>query len=251
MKAVYSLCGLNIGVSTLYEDTHRYMADYLASEDDLADGIEFFVETTQEDINFEKKMSDETHRNEERPPRFSDGYLEELAVLRQVAEKLPHHDSFLFHGSSLCYGGKAYIFTAKSGVGKSTHASLWRKLLGDRVTMINDDKPFISIEEGTAYVHGNPYNGKHRLGNRMKVPLKALCLIKRGKVNKIKKVTANEIFPAILLQAYRPRDPAALTKTLSLLDSLISSADLYELECNMDIEAAETSFAAMTGEIIR
>jgi hypothetical protein len=96
MKAVYNLCGLNIGVSTLYEDTHRYMADYLASEDDIADGIEFFVETTQEDIDFEKKMSDETHRNEERPPRFSDGYLEELAVLRQVAEKLPDHD-FLYN----------------------------------------------------------------------------------------------------------------------------------------------------------
>ena len=89
MKAVYNLCGLNIGVSTLYEDTHRYMADYLASKDDLTSGIEFFVETTQEDIDYEKKMSDETHRNEERPPRFSDGYLEELAVQGENKNRVP------------------------------------------------------------------------------------------------------------------------------------------------------------------
>lgn len=43
--------------------------------------------------------------------------------------------------------GKAYMFSAPSGTGKSTHAKLWRDCFGDRVTMINDDKPLIKFRE--------------------------------------------------------------------------------------------------------
>ncbi|MBQ7600204.1 MAG: hypothetical protein IJU57_05985 [Clostridia bacterium] len=250
MQAVYRLCGLNIAVSTVWENTHMLMRDYLSTAEELEEGIEFFVATSAEDIDFERKRSDESHASEDAPPSYTDGYLEELAVLRKISEKLPAYDSFLFHGSSLCYDGKAYIFTARSGVGKSTHASLWRKLLGERVTMINDDKPFISVNNGVSYVHGNPYNGKHRLGNNITVPLSAVCLIKRGCENRIRKVSLSEAFPALMLQAYRPADPVMLAKTLELLDAFTASCGLYELECNMDIEAARVSFEKMTGEVV-
>ncbi|MBO5714728.1 MAG: hypothetical protein J6R83_04865 [Clostridia bacterium] len=83
----------------------------------------------------------------------------------------------IFHSTAIAVDGNAYLFTADSGVGKSTHASFWRELLGDRAVMINDDKPLLTMENGVVYANGTPWQGKHKLGNNLKVPVKAVCLI--------------------------------------------------------------------------
>ena len=78
--------------------------------------------------------------------------------------------------------GEAYIFTAVSGTGKSTHAMLWREVFGERVRMINDDKPLIRITpEGKAVVYGTPWDGKHHLSKNSAFPLKAICWLTRAK----------------------------------------------------------------------
>jgi serine kinase of HPr protein (carbohydrate metabolism regulator) len=61
---------------------------------------------------------------------------------------MPYYDTFLFHGSAIAVDGVGYLFTAKSGTGKSTHARLWRELLGARAVMVNDDKPLLRVTEG-------------------------------------------------------------------------------------------------------
>ena len=76
------------------------------------------ISTDAADIAFERSRADH--------PGCSDAYLETLAIYRKIAEKMPAYDTFLFHGSAISVDGKAYIFTAKSSTGKSTHARLWR-----------------------------------------------------------------------------------------------------------------------------
>ena len=61
--------------------------------------------------------------------------METLAVYRKMAD----YDTVLLHGSAIAVDDEGYFFTAKSGTGKSTHARLWREMLGDRAVMINDD----------------------------------------------------------------------------------------------------------------
>lgn len=94
---------------------------------------------------------------------YSRGYLESLAVYRKISEAVLDHDAFLFHCSAVAVDGEAYLFSAPSGTGKSTHTRLWRERFGERAVMINDDKPLIRMEEGTFYVYGTPWNGKHHL----------------------------------------------------------------------------------------
>lgn len=94
---------------------------------------------------------------------YSRGYLESLAVYRKISEAVLDYDAFLFHCSAVAVDGEAYLFTAPSGTGKSTHTRLWRERFGERAVMINDDKPLIRMEEGTFYVYGTPWNGKHHL----------------------------------------------------------------------------------------
>ena len=95
------------------------------------------------------------------------------------------YDTILFHGSVIAVDGIGYLFTAKSGTGKSTHTRLWREYFGDRAAMVNDDKPLLKITDSSVIAYGTPYNGKHRLGTNISVPLKAICILTRAADNHI------------------------------------------------------------------
>ena len=157
---------------------------------------------------------------------------------------MPSYDTILFHGSVVAVDGVAYLFAAASGTGKSTHVSLWRKFFGERAVMVNDDKPLLHIGDVvTAY--GTPYDGKHRLSNKIAVPLKAICILTRASENSIVKITKAEAYTMLLQQAYRPNDIFALQKTLTLVDNMAEKVELYRLGCNMDIEAAKVAYEGM------
>ena len=160
---------------------------------------------------------------------------------------MPDYDTMLFHGSAVAVDGEAYLFIARSGTGKSTHTRLWRELLGDRAMMVNDDKPLIRVTDAGATIYGTPWDGKHRLSSNVDVPLKAICILARGTENQIKPVTPADAYPILLQQAYRPADPASLKKTLHLINTLTASVSLWQLNCNMDPEAARLSYETMKG----
>lgn len=231
IKGRYEFAGKVVEVNSLYEKVHDYCADY--KTDAPAD---FEVVISGEDIEYEK-----VHAERE---GYADGYLEELAVYRKISEKMPSYDTILFHGSVVAVDGAAYMFTAASGTGKSTHAALWREYFGDRAVMVNDDKPLLHIGD-VVTAFGTPYDGKHRLSNKIAVPLKAICILTRAPENSIVPVTKSEAYPMLIQQAYRPNDVFALRKTLTLVDKLAGSVGLFKLGCNMDVEAAKVAYEGM------
>lgn len=231
IKGRYEFAGKVVEVNSLYEKVHDYCADY--KTDAPAD---FEVVISGEDIEYEK-----VHAERE---GYADGYLEELAVYRKISEKMPSYDTILFHGSVVAVDGEAYMFTAASGTGKSTHAALWREYFGDRAVMVNDDKPLLHIGD-VVTAFGTPYDGKHRLSNKIAVPLKAICILTRAPENSIVPVTKSEAYPMLIQQAYRPNDVFALRKTLTLVDKLAGSVGLFKLGCNMDVEAAKVAYEGM------
>lgn len=240
----YSLAGQIIEIRSRYEKVHVLWSDYAAQgEPDI------IVEITPEDLDFEREKAIQSARREGRTAISADDGLETLAVYRKVAERLVERGTFLFHGSAICVDGEAYVFTAASGTGKSTHTALWRRLFGDRAFMINDDKPLIRVTEGGAFVIGTPYNGKHRLGTNAAAPLKAICVLERGEQNVIREITYTEMYPMLVQQTFRPRSGEALAATLSLLDELKKHVRFYRLSCNMDIEAAKVAYDGMNGDL--
>ena len=227
----YEFAGKAVEVNSLYEKVHEYCADY--KTDAPAD---FEVVISDDDIEYEREHAERKG--------YADGYLEELAVYRKISEKMPFYDTILFHGSVVAVDGAAYMFTAASGTGKSTHAALWREYFGDRAVMVNDDKPLLHIGDVvTAY--GTPYDGKHRLSNKIAVPLKAICILTRAPENSIVPVTKSEAYPMLIQQAYRPNDVFALRKTMTLVDRLAGSVGLFKLGCNMELEAARVAYEGM------
>ena len=243
MTRTYKIAQKLIEVTSLYPEVHEYCRNY--ASDGEAD-IRAVV--TQDDIDAERlKMEREYAGRGRRCPDFSPSQLEVTAVYRRIAEQMPKFDTFVFHGSVVAVDGQAYIFTAASGTGKSTHTRLWRELFGDRAGMVNDDKPMVRVTENEAVVFGTPYNGKHRLGNDIAVPVKAVCILERAKENSIRSIDKGEAYAMLLQQTYRPSDGAAFEKTLGLIDRLCGNTELYKLCANMDISAAQTAYNAMKG----
>ena len=238
----YKIADVCFALESIFETVHDMYKDYVFSGEP-----EFVITTTQEDIEFEREKSRREREVEGlKPYDFKDEYLETLAAYRKLAVKMTEYDTFLFHGSVIAVDGKAYLFTAKSGTGKSTHTRLWRELLGERAVMVNDDKPLLKVGEDCVTVFGTPYNGKHKLGCNMSAPLKAICIIERGEQNSIEKISTSSAYDMLLQQAYRPSDGLALAKTLELIDKACERLSLYRLKANMDISAAELSFGTMS-----
>ena len=243
MTKNYKMADTVIEVTSIYEKVHEYCKDYLT--DEIAD---FSVCITPEDIVKEKDKSDSEYAYEGKTlPNFSDALLEETAVYRKIGEKMPNYDTVIFHGSVIAVDGQGFLFTAKSGTGKSTHTALWREYLGDKAYMVNDDKPMLKTTDSGVIAYGTPYNGKHHLGCNMSVPLKAICIITRGEKNTIVRIDKSEAYAMLLQQVYRPQDPLQMAKTLKLVDKLAVSVELYKLACNMDIEAAKVAYNGMKG----
>ena len=236
----YKMADKVVEVTSIYAEVHEYCADYQTDEN-----ADYSVTTTQADIDFEREKSAREDEVEGIPIRhFSDSYLEELAVYRKIAEKILDFDTVLFHGSVVAVDGVGYLFTAKSGTGKSTHTRLWREYFGERAVMVNDDKPLLHIAD-TVTAYGTPYNGKHRLGTNTSVPLKAICILTRSADNHIEPITREQAYTMLLQQVYRPADSILMMKILTLIDRLGDCVKLYKLGCNMDISSARVAYEGM------
>lgn len=234
----------NVTIQTLYESTITYCQDY-----SVTTPADFSVTTTDADILYERqKFVQESNIEGLLPQNFPDPYYEITAVQRKIAERFFEYNTLLFHGSVVALDGKAFLFTAKSGTGKSTHTRFWREVFGSRAVMINDDKPFLKINDDGVIVYGSPWNGKHRIGSNTSAPLKAICILERGTENRISEISAKEALPMLLQQSHRPMQMNMMPHYLDLIDQLSQKVRFYRLSCTMDPQAAVVAYEGMTNK---
>ena len=238
------LADIPIRISACYSETKAFLQEYLCEEPET-----FSISIHNNDMEFERqRMSQINEKEGSGPINYSEVYLENLAVHRKIAERLLDYDVLLFHGSAVAVDGEVYLFAARSGTGKSTHARLWRSYFGSRAVMVNDDKPFLKFTDKEILVCGSPWNGKHRLSEPIMLQLKALALLSRDERNHVEKTDICTAFPFLLKQCYHSSDSVRMARVLSMLEQLGQRARLYELGCNMEIEAARISYEGMQGE---
>ena len=117
--------------------------------------------------------------------------------------KLLLFGGFMLHASAVVHDGFAYLFSAPSGTGKSTHTSLWLNTFADSF-ILNDDKPAIRLIDGRFYACGTPFSGKTNLSENVCVPIKGICFLHRSPTNEIKKCESKEALKNIMNQTVRP-----------------------------------------------
>lgn len=238
------IAGRRIRIRALHEYAKEFCQNYL-----LDGEPDFAIEITHSDIDYERVKSAREDEMEGKPVRHhSDEYLETLAIYRKIVEKMLDYNAFLFHGSAICMDGNGYLFTAKSGTGKSTHTRIWRKVFGEGCIVVNDDKPLLLVTDDAVMVCGTPWDGKHRRSTNTIVPLKGLAILERGQENEIASVDDSTALPLLLQQSYRPSNPAAMVKTLKLLEQVMNKVALYRLKCTISREAALVAYQGMNGK---
>ena len=235
---------LVVGVESLFQRTREYCRPYLTEKK-----AELWVRVTEENLAFEQKMLDQEAAEEGmKLRRFTDPFLERTAIQRFVADHLVEQNTLMLHGSTVAVDGRAYLFTAPCGTGKSTHTRLWREFFGQRATMVNDDKPFLQILSDRVLAYGSPWSGKHGLATNICVPLQGICLLRRGKENAIRPIAPKELLDFLRRQAHMPTDGALAQKTHLLVEALAEKVPLWEMDCNKELDAAQVAFAAMNSK---
>ena len=236
-----TIAGHTARITSLFESTPQYFRPYLTEA-----APQFFFTVTREDIAFEGRfLYEEALEEGFRVRNFPDPFLERAAIQRKFAEALFDLDILLLHGSTVAVDGHAYLFTARSGTGKSTHTRLWREVFGPRAVMVNDDKPFLKFTPDGVFACGSPWSGKHGLDSNISLPLQGICLLQRGTENRIRPAKAEEVLPMLYKQANLPLDETKLPRLEHLVRTLSRSVPLWQMECTKDPAAAQVAFDAM------
>ena len=226
-----SIAGLVIDVKNRYPYFNEFCKGY-----------EVFDKTP----DFSVQVSDEAlQKAVSENPDFPDDYIESLEIYRIICRRALDFDAMLMHSAAVSVNNEAFLFTAVSGTGKTTHISLWEKKFGDKLTIINGDKPLIRMIDGKFYACGTPWRGKEDFGENIIVPIKAICILERGKENEIKKIPPAEAISTMLVQTLRTNDVGEMEKMLTLTDKLLKSVPFYSLKCNMEQSAADVSYNGM------
>ncbi|MBQ4644660.1 MAG: hypothetical protein IJB72_02760 [Clostridia bacterium] len=192
------------------------------------------------DIRIELKEEDYVRR-QEKTPRAPLDIIEYVAVGTVFNRELMNHNGIMLHSSCVEKDGYAYLFSADCGTGKSTHTHLWLKnLSGTRI--INDDKPALRLEDDVWYAHGTPFSGKHNESTNTKVPVRAIVFIERAEKNEVSRLDTAEAIKLIFKQLLTARDREIGFKLLENVDLLLTKVPVFLLKCNMEDEAAITSY---------
>ena len=233
---VYRIAELNIKLDPEYKETIDRLAPY------LTDSADYDFEVARDSEGLAEFTQNCTFPDR---PDLNDGPVLYTKICRRI---LSDYDCVFFHSAALALDGEGYLFTALSGTGKSTHTRNWRRLFGDRVTMINDDKPIIRKYNGRFIVCGTPWMGKSDIGCNMTAPIKAVYVLKRGEENSAEKISPGEVLKELFEATLLPNTRENMSKLLNLFNGLFTDAGLFLLTCNKDISAAQVAYDAANSE---
>jgi len=186
----------------------------------------------------------EAYKSKDRSYSFED--YEYMSLGSNFYKKLLDFNGIMLHSSAVVVDNKAYLFSAASGTGKSTHTNFWLELFGDRAFILNDDKPALRILDDGIYAYGTPWSGKNNISANKKVKVQAICIIKRDIVNSIRPMDSQNAFLRIYHSTVKKLSQEQALKSFQIINQIIKEIPIYELGCTPTIDAAILSYNYMS-----
>lgn len=82
-------------------------------------------------------------------PLYEEGstapYVEHMELCTRACDALLPFERAIFHGVAFIWRGQAWLLTALSGTGKTTHYIQWKRQYGGEISIINGDKPVLDF----------------------------------------------------------------------------------------------------------
>lgn len=233
--SVYNIAGINVEYDChyplLFERSEKYRVSGNAQP-------EFRLSLTQEYFELKRQRS----------PNSTDDIFEYMGMGTQFYKALLSKQGMMLHASAVAVDSQAYLFSAPSGTGKSTHTQQWQKLFGeDKAIIINDDKPAMRKIDGIYYAFGTPFSGKHDISVNKGFPIKGICFVSRGETNSIERLSVERALAPLFDQTVRPAENDKMDLLCDRVDDILKCVPFYHIICNISTEAAELSYRTMSG----
>lgn len=159
-----------------------------------------------------------------------------FASILSLEKHLCRYHQFILHSSYIVYQNHAILFTAASGVGKSTQASLWEKYCN--TFTVNGDRSLLMKKEDNYYVGGLPICGSSEICFNITKPLGAIVILKQGEKNEIRKATYSEGIKHFLKEiTINYNNQVFFDSALSFIEDLVKNINIYILTCDISEDA--------------
>ncbi|MGN1051657.1 MAG: hypothetical protein ACI4QE_05095 [Acutalibacteraceae bacterium] len=226
----YKIADLVVEFTPLYEYTKELLVPYIYNG---TESPVFKVFVSKEEIEAENK----------RNPHLEASMVEHILLCTRFFCYLIHFDGMVIHSSGIQYKGNAYLFSAPSKTGKSTHTRLWQEVFGeDKVTIFNDDKPAVRFIDGKIFAYGTPFSGGTDINVNVKLPLKAIVFLERSKSNSIRKISPKEALPKLLNETIRGVPENMMNLVFDLVEKIFDKTEIYLLKCNTEKESVNVAY---------
>lgn len=228
----YKIAGLQVSMNPMYQPLINQVIPYEVEEE----SVDVDCAIPQGEKQIERYI--ESH------PAFTKGQAEYLLYGAYFYDSLLEHRGILLHSSCIVYQGYAYLFSGPCGTGKSTHTAIWERIYPSSY-ILNDDKPAIRIIDGSIYAYGTPFSGKTHKNRNERIEIAGIAFIKQSVTNHMRRLDSKESLIQFMSQTLRAHHEHRLDQMISILEDIINEIPIFELNCNMEDEAALLSFNTM------
>ena len=146
--------------------------------------------------------------------------------------------TFILHASFIRWEGNGILFSAPSGNGKSTQASLWEKY--EKVEILNGDRAALRIKDDEWRAYGMPYAGTSGIYRNESAPVKIVFVIRKAEKNSLRKLPLPEalryLYPEVTVHRW---DKEFVNTIMDYLICFVAQVPIYMLECLPEKSAVE------------
>ena len=152
------------------------------------------------------------------------------------------HSVAAVHSSVIVCHNEAVMFLGESGTGKSTHTRLWQENI-EGATLLNDDSPFVGVQNGQVVAFGSPWSGKTPCYKNESYPIRAIVRLSQAPHNSMRRLRSLFSVGALLpsLPPAFAFDEKLEDAVMNVLSAVIGAVPVYHLECLPNAAAAQLS----------
>ena len=167
-------------------------------------------------------------------------FTEYVISCSYACDRLMEEKKIVFHGASFLWKDNAYVFSAPSGIGKTTQLRLWKEIFPDQVQILNGDKPILEVSnKEEVMVHPSPWKGKEGYGrDDIVAPLRGIILLKQAPFNRIRRIKPEEACKALFCRTYSTYNTEKeIHDAAKIVESILEKAPVFMLENKGDEES--------------
>lgn len=171
-----------------------------------------------------------------RQPNFNRITPKTILNCMEAEHLIANNRGFLLHASFIEYEGKAILFTAPSGTGKSTQADSWCNLRG--ATLVNGDRAAVQCTDGQILASGIPFSGSSGVCKNITLPLGTIVYLSQAPKTQIVRLKGLQAFRRIWegcsVNTWNRQDVELCTQTVM---DVLKFVPVFHLSCTPDESA--------------